>query len=116
MIAAAKDYIDGWYSGDAARMQRALHPELMKRIQYVDTLTHRNFMQTQTATFLTEGTARGGGKGTPPDRRRDDVTVLDMFRNAASVKVDAGDWVDYLHLVKDDNRWLIINVLWELRR
>lgn len=28
----ALDYIQGWYTGDAARMQRAVHPELAKRV------------------------------------------------------------------------------------
>ena len=26
-----RDYVDGWFDGDAARMERALHPELVKR-------------------------------------------------------------------------------------
>ncbi|HEY7728879.1 MAG TPA: nuclear transport factor 2 family protein, partial [Candidatus Eisenbacteria bacterium] len=30
--ATALDYIEGWYTGDAARMERALHPGLAKRI------------------------------------------------------------------------------------
>ncbi|MGH7551869.1 MAG: nuclear transport factor 2 family protein [Longimicrobiales bacterium] len=30
--ATALDYVEGWYTGDAARMERALHPELAKRI------------------------------------------------------------------------------------
>lgn len=34
--ATALDYIDGWYTGDAARMERALHPELVKRIVMTD--------------------------------------------------------------------------------
>ena len=29
---AALDYIEGYYEGDGARMERALHPELAKRI------------------------------------------------------------------------------------
>jgi hypothetical protein len=29
--------------------------------------------------------------------------------------VDAGDWVDYLQLAKWNGRWVIVNVLWELR-
>ena len=29
--ACVRDYIEGWYTGDAARMDRALHPELAKR-------------------------------------------------------------------------------------
>lgn len=28
--AAALDYIEGWYEGDAERMERALHPHLAK--------------------------------------------------------------------------------------
>ncbi len=28
---AALGYIDGWYAGDAERMERSLHPELVKR-------------------------------------------------------------------------------------
>jgi hypothetical protein len=28
----ALDYTEGWYAGDAARMERALHPELAKRM------------------------------------------------------------------------------------
>src|SRR4051812_14973787 len=32
--ATALDYIEGWYTGDAERMERALHPELAKRIVY----------------------------------------------------------------------------------
>jgi hypothetical protein len=28
----ALDYIEGWYADDAVRMERALHPELAKRM------------------------------------------------------------------------------------
>lgn len=28
----ALDYLEGWYAGDGERMERALHPELAKRI------------------------------------------------------------------------------------
>ena len=30
--ATALDYAEGWYEGNPARMARALHPELVKRI------------------------------------------------------------------------------------
>ena len=43
------------------------------------------------------------------------MTVLDVFENAASVKVVAAAWIDYLHLVKWNGRWLIVNVLWEMK-
>ena len=34
--ATALDYLEGWYSRDAERMERALHPDLAKRIVRVD--------------------------------------------------------------------------------
>ena len=44
-----------------------------------------------------------------------DVTVLDIFGNAASAKIIASDWIDYLHLAKWNGRWVIVNVLWEVK-
>ncbi|TFG51354.1 MAG: hypothetical protein E4H37_07995, partial [Gemmatimonadales bacterium] len=35
--------------------------------------------------------------------------------NAASVRVDADSWIDYLQIGKVDGEWKILNVLWELR-
>ena len=101
---AALDYIEGWYTGDAARMERALHPELAKRMVYrpAKAGAHPQLDQ-QSAMTLVQHTRAGGGKNTPKDKQQKDVTILDVFRNAASVKVVASDWVDYLHLVRADS-------------
>ena len=115
VVATAKDYIEGWYAGDAARMSRALHPELVKRIHQRDSTSGRWVVDNQGASRLTMGTARGGGSRTPKEKQRTEVKVLDIFRGAASVRVDADGWVDYLQLVREGDRWLILNVLWELR-
>jgi Putative lumazine-binding len=111
--ATALDYIDGWYAGDAARMERALHPELAKRIVMTDA-QGRSRLGQQSAMTLVQNTARGGGKDTPADKRRDDVRILDIYQNAASVRVQASNWVDYLHIAKSNGRWVIVNVLWEM--
>lgn len=111
--ATALDYAEGWYAGDGDRMGRALHPELVKRILVTDTTTGRSFVQTMGATALVNGTRHGYGKGTPADRQQKDVTVLDVFGNAAIAKVVMADWIDYLQLVRVEGRWLIVNVLWE---
>jgi hypothetical protein len=110
----ALDYIQGWYTGDAARMERALHPELAKRIIQTDTLGRQRLEQ-QSAMTLVQGTRNGFGKDTPQADRHDDVRILDIFRNAASVRVDASYWVDYLQVAKWRGRWVIVNVLWELK-
>jgi len=41
------------------------------------------------------------------------MTVQDVFRNAATVKIETSGWVDYLQLSKFDGQWVIVNVLWE---
>jgi hypothetical protein len=43
------------------------------------------------------------------------VSILDTFEGAASVKIVANDWIDYLHVAKFNGRWVIVNVLWELK-
>jgi hypothetical protein len=110
----ALDYIQGWYTGDAARMERAVHPELAKRIVRSDSLGNFRIDQ-QSAMTLVQGTRNGYGKTTPESDRHDDVRILDIYRNAASARVNASYWVDYLQLAKWHGRWVIVNVLWELK-
>ena len=111
--ATALDYAEGWYEGNAERMSRAVHPELVKRIVVSDTATRRSVIQTMGATALVNGARRGWGKETPSARRQKDVTILDIFGGAAGVKVVMADWIDYLQIAKVDGRWVIVNVLWE---
>ena len=111
--ATALDYVEGWYEGSAERMSRALHPELFKRIVVSDTATRRSVLQNMGASALVNGARHGWGKETPRSRRQKDVTILDIFGNAASVKAVMADWIDYLQIAKVDGRWVIVNVLWE---
>jgi Putative lumazine-binding len=111
--ATALDYVEGWYEGNAERMGRALHPELVKRIVVRDSATGRSVLQNMGATALVNSTRRGYGKSTPQDRQQKDVTILDIFNHAASVKAVMADWIDYLQLAKVDGKWVIVNVLWE---
>lgn len=110
----ALDYINGWYTGDAERIQSALHPALQKRMVYTDTRTEADSLDQQTAETLVENTRTR--TPTPESKQRTEVTVLDVYGDAASVRVDAQRWVDYLHVLKWRGDWKIINVLWELRR
>ena len=110
----ALDYIEGWYEGNADRMARAVHPELAKRIVRTND-AGQSRLDNQSAMTLVNGTRAGGGRRTPVERQQKDVTILDIYRNAASVKVVASDWVDYLQVAKYNGAWQIVNVLWELK-
>src|SRR5690242_18548286 len=76
--ATALDYVEGWYTADAARMERALHPELAKRIVNVNPQNGRNSLGQQSAMTLILGTRNGGGKDTPPAQMQKDVAILDI--------------------------------------
>ena len=109
---AALDYIEGWYEGNPERMARAVHPELVKRIVFTDANGSR--IENMGATKLVANVKNGGGTKTPVEKQKKDVTILDRYENAASVKVIASDWVDYLHLARIDGQWRIVNVLWAM--
>jgi Putative lumazine-binding len=109
ILAAAADYIEAWLDGDAERMARCLHPELAKRSPAdgagptgeIETLS-RDDMVTATATGLGTRYARPW-----------EASVLDAYRDIATVRVRTSVYMDYLHLVRSGDRWLIVNVLWQ---
>ena len=115
ITAAALDYAEGWYEGDASRMERALHPDLAKRMVQTDE-KGRSRIEQMSAMGLVLGTRRGFGKSTPRERQQKDVMILDVFNGAATVRLTMDGWVDYLHLAWWNGQWKIVNVLWELKR
>src|SRR6516225_441086 len=60
----ALDYIEGWYEGDPARMERALHPELAKRMVVSDMRGHSQLHQISAMTLVQSTRARSD-KQTP---------------------------------------------------
>ena len=112
----ARDYIEGWFIGDAARMERALHPELVKRsLWYNPNTVTWKIGQTSTTEMMVNWTREGGGKDRPAQEKIFDIEVLDVFRHIATVRVSSYPFMDYVHLAKLDDRWWIVNVLFELR-
>lgn len=110
IVANALDYIEGWYEGNAERMERALHPEVAKRIVTISESGSQ--LGQMTAEMLITSVRRGGGRNTPEVQRQRDVTVLDIFEETAVVKIVASTWIDYLQVAKWNGEWKIINVLW----
>jgi hypothetical protein len=112
---AALDYIEGWYTRNPVRVERALHPQMIKRMVHADA-AGKSVLDEGSGLRLVQGARPVPGKSPAPlDTQRRDVKVLDVFGNAAIVKIDASGWVDYLQLVKWNGEWKILNILWELR-
>jgi len=111
---AALDYIEGWYDADAARTDRALHRELVKRVLLAGGDTEQ--FTSLTKAQMVEATQQGGGKNRSADTRNIKVEILDIYRNIASVCTESAHFIDYLHLAKSEGQWKIVNVLWQYNR
>lgn len=110
----ALNYAEGWYEGNADKMESALHPDLAKRIARTNDKGQTRLDQ-MSAMALVQGTRGGFGKQTPKDQQQKDVTVYDVTGGAAIVKLEMRDWVDYMHIAKSNGKWVIVNVLWEMK-
>jgi len=110
----ALNYAEGWYQGNAAKMESVLSPDLAKRIARTNSQGQSSLGQ-MTALSLVQGTRGGSGKSTPKEEQQKDVKVLDVFGSAATVKLEMRDWIDYMHIAKKNGKWVIINVLWDLK-
>lgn len=106
--AVVRDYYEGWFDGDAARMRRALHPALVKR----SVADPSGEIDTDTAASMVDATARGVGTRYPPDRRSIAISINHVHGVIADVHVTGDVYVDYLQLVRVDGRWQILNALW----
>jgi Putative lumazine-binding len=105
---AALDYFEGYFDGDLERIDRALHPNFVKRWpgeHQAETLG------ITTKERMLELTASGQGADDALDRRLD-VRIEDVYQDIASVTVRSAVYHEYLHLVRTREGWKIANALW----
>jgi Putative lumazine-binding len=98
------DYFEGWFDGDAARMERALHPDLVKR---------SSELKTASAPQMIDATARGVGRGLDVPDRRIEVDVHDIHGDIANVTVRSAVYREYVQLARTPEGWRIVNALWQ---
>jgi Putative lumazine-binding len=108
ILASATDYIESWLDGDAERMARCLHPALAKRVSLESDASG----ETLTRDDMVQATAEGRGRKL---ERPYEVSILDSFGDIASVSVLSSAYMDYLHVARLGDEWLLLNVLWQRR-
>lgn len=108
---AVSDYYDGWYTPDAKRMERCLHAGLAKRAIQLDELG-REYLLHLTKEIMVASTDKGGGSTAPAEKKNWTITLLDSYEEIATVKVSSGEYMEYIHLARQDGHWQIVNVLW----
>jgi hypothetical protein len=111
---AVRDYIESQHQTDPARMERGLDPKLAKRTYWRAADGSEFIMNTDYDTMVK--VARTFNKdGTKfPAQPRVDIKILDVDQRVATVKLTADEWIDYMHLYKNQrSEWKIVNVLWQ---
>jgi Putative lumazine-binding len=109
IVSAVLDYFEGWFDGDAGRMERALHPGLAKRSLDKDGRT----LNETTAEWMIEATGRGVGRERDPGDRRIEVEVEDLYETIANATVRSAVYREYVQLARTTDGWKIVNTLWE---
>ncbi len=108
------DYVEGWFDGDADRMRRALHPEMVKRCRGLEG-DDPDALETLSAREMIDATADGEGRREDAADRQIDVTVEYAEGGVASVRCLCHRYVDLLHLIRMPDGWKIVNAAWRLR-
>jgi len=107
---AGLDYVEGVYNVQPERIERSVHPSLVKsgfmrrEGAYVETM-----MSYQELVSL----ARTWNKDGKRDTSSKKVEILDLLDQTAVVKVTASWGVDHMLLGKYDGRWKIRLIQWQ---
>jgi len=109
--ATIRDYIEGWYEGDVTRMERALHPDLVKRAP-LGRDGRGAELRAVTRERMVALTREGGGRspGAPYE-----IDVHDIYGPIASALVRSVEYLDYLQLVETTDGWKIVHILFRPR-
>ncbi|WP_299531752.1 nuclear transport factor 2 family protein [Ulvibacterium sp.] len=110
----ALDYIESQHNVKPEQFERAAHPRMVKRTFWTDKETGKEYLrETFTdAMILLAETYNKNGDGFPENPKKE-VIILDIYDKTASVKLIADDWIDYMHIVKLNGKWQLVNVLWQ---
>ena len=108
IVQAVLDYAEGYYGGEPTRMARAVSPYLSKR---------QAILRQGASTVIGEMNADtliefSNGFKIAPDARKMTTEVLDIGADTASARVFSAQFNDYIHLIKRNGGWQIVDVLW----
>ncbi len=111
---ACLNYLEGFYEGDTTKLISVLTPSLYKlgfwknkkgEYESEGLMSYREALDYATGVMKTKRFAK-------PDAPKE-VKVLDISNHIASAKVTAWWGIDYMLLSKNDDKWIIEEVLWE---
>lgn len=114
---AVLDYVEGFYEGDTAKLQRSLRPELAKFgfWKAKDSTSYAPSTMTYAEALAYARRVKAQARPTPPTAPKV-VELFDVQDQTASAKLTAWWGTDYLLLGRYDGRWMISHVVWQSPR
>jgi len=112
VVKVAKDYLEGWYSADCARLERALAPEVAKRrwmpgsspVESLDRVTLVGYCRS------------GGGSSKPEAIKQSRYSLLDSVAGAGVAMGESGEYLETLIVARREGTMQALGVLWLLKR
>ncbi len=104
--ATVTNYIEAYYTGNAARMQATLHPHYLKHMIH-GTIPMREWTGAQ----MVNSIRAQGPADLPAAQKTEHVSVLDVSGDIASAKLVTPGWVDYMTLQKVNGDWKVLSVV-----
>jgi len=105
------DYFEGWFDGDPARMNRALHPGLAKQAMDQGP-TRSDGLSLTTRDEMVEATRKGVGRSRDEPDRAIRIDIASVSGNIASVVVHSAVYIEYALLARNADGWRITATLW----
>lgn len=112
---AILDYVNGLYEADSTKIERSVHPDLHKRGYWFND-REKAYRDNLDMTYdqLVSLAARWNKSGESANADSPKVIeIYDINDRTASGKLIAEWGMDYFHLAKFDDKWMIMNVLWQ---
>lgn len=111
---AMLDYVEGIYNVQPERLERSVHPDMIKRGYYrKEAGGDFTFAPMTRAQLMALAANWNKEKKRPIATYPKDVIVYEVVNQTASGKVVAMWGIDYMHLAKHEGRWKIVNILWQ---
>ncbi len=108
---ACLDYVEGVYEVKPELIKKSVHPDLKKFGFSRREEGYRGVPMTFDQLVTLAGQWNKDGR--VPDDAPKKVEVFDVLDKTASAKLTAHWGIDYFHLIKEDGKWKIYQVLWQ---
>jgi hypothetical protein len=112
---ACFNYIDAFYKANTTLAYTSIHPSLQKRGFSYDKARSAYSTQLEmpfpALVRLATTWNKDGSRANAQSPRA--VHLFEVADKTASAKATAAWGIDYLHLIKENGRWYVVNVLWQ---